>query len=95
MTLEIEGVDAWGATAIYRHFWTDNLRSSLAYSRTGLDSSGSANMTDSYDTTFFNLMWSPVANTTFGVEYQRFDLEEVDGDTFDLDRVHFSAQYNF
>jgi hypothetical protein len=92
---EIEGVDAWGATAIYRHFWTDNLRSSLAYSRTGLDSSGSANMTDSYDTTFFNLMWSPVANTTFGVEYQRFDLEEVDGDTFDLDRVHFSAQYNF
>ena len=22
-------------------------------------------------------------------------LEEVDGDTYDLDRVHFSAQYNF
>ncbi|MDH1681569.1 porin [Pseudomonas chengduensis] len=92
---QIEEVDAWGLSAIYRHFWTDTLRSSLAYSRSGLDSSGTANMTDSYDTAFVNLMWSPIANTTLGIEYQRFDLEEVDGDTFDLDRLHFSAQYNF
>ncbi|SHF87923.1 Porin subfamily protein [Modicisalibacter ilicicola DSM 19980] len=92
---EIEGVDAWGASAIYRHYWTDNLRSSLAYSRTGLDEDGTGNMTDSYDTTFVNLMWSPMAQTTYGIEYQRFDLEEVDGDSFDLDRVHFSAQYTF
>ncbi|WP_227367725.1 DcaP family trimeric outer membrane transporter [Halomonas sp. M20] len=92
---EIEGVDAWGASAIYRHYWTDNLRSSLAYSRTGLDEAGTGNMTDSYDTTFVNLMWSPMAQTTYGIEYQRFDLEEVDGDSFDLNRVHFSAQYDF
>ena len=92
---EIGGVDAWGASAIYRHYWNDEWRSSLAYSRTGLDETGSGDMTDSYDTTFVNLMWSPMANTTYGIEYQRFDLEEVDGDTYDLDRVHFSAQYNF
>ena len=92
---EIGGVDAWGASAIYRHYWNDEWRSSLAYSRTGLDETGSGDMTDNYDTTFVNLMWSPMANTTYGIEYQRFDLEEVDGDTYDLDRVHFSAQYNF
>lgn len=92
---EIEGVDAWGASAIYRHYWTDELRSSLAYSRTGLDSSGSGDMTDSYDTAFINLMWSPMANTTYGLEFQRFDLEEVDGDSFELDRVHLSARYDF
>jgi hypothetical protein len=40
-------------------------------------------------------MWSPMAQTTYGIEYQHFDLEEVDGDSFDLNRVHFSAQYNF
>nr|WP_298415025.1 DcaP family trimeric outer membrane transporter [uncultured Halomonas sp.] len=92
---EIEGVDAWGASAIYRHYWTDSLRSSLAYSRTGLDETGSGDMTDTYDTTFVNLMWSPMAQTTYGIEYQRFDLEEVDGDSFALNRVHFSAQYDF
>ncbi|WP_168709132.1 DcaP family trimeric outer membrane transporter [Halomonas borealis] len=92
---EIGGVDAWGASAIYRHYWSDEWRSSLAYSRTGLDESGSGDMTDRYDTTFVNLMWSPMANTTYGIEYQRFDLEEVDGDTFGLDRLHVSAQYNF
>jgi len=92
---EIEGVDAWGASAIYRHYWTDKWRSTLAYSRTGLDEAGAGNMTNRYDTTFVNLMWSPMANTTYGIEYQRFDLEEVDGDSFKLDRLHFSAQYKF
>lgn len=92
---EIEGVDAWGASAIYRHYWTDSLRTSVAYSKTGLDSDGSGDMTDSYDTTFINLMWSPMANTTYGFEYQHFNLEEVDGDSFDLDRLHFSARYDF
>ncbi|MEG3079190.1 DcaP family trimeric outer membrane transporter [Halomonas sp. 5021] len=91
----IDGVDSWGASAIYRHYWTDELRSSLAYSRTGLVDTGAGDMTDSYDTAFVNLMWSPMANTTYGIEYQRFDLEEVDGDAFDLDRVHVSAQYSF
>jgi len=92
---EIEGVDAWGASAIYRHYWTDSLRTSVAYSQTGLDSEGSGDMTDSYDTAFINLMWSPMANTTYGLEFQHFDLEEVDGDTFDLNRVHLSAKYAF
>jgi len=92
---QIDGIDAWGLSAIYRHYWTDSLRSSLAYSRTGLDSSGTANMTDSYDSAFINLMWSPITNTTLAIEYQRFNLEEVDGDNFDLNRMQVSAKYDF
>lgn len=92
---DIEGVDAWGASAIYRHYWTDRLRTSVAYSQTGLDSDGAGDMTDSYDTAFINLMWSPMANTTYGLEFQHFDLEEVDGDNFDLNRLHLSARYDF
>jgi len=92
---QIDGIDAWGLSAIYRHFWTDSLRSSLAYSQSGLDSSGTANMTDSYDSAFINLMWTPITNTTLGIEYQRFELEEVDGDNFDLNRMQLSAKYDF
>ncbi|MGV8844389.1 MAG: DcaP family trimeric outer membrane transporter [Pseudomonas sp.] len=91
----IDSIDAWGLSAIYRHFWTDSLRSSLAYSQTGLDSSGSGNMTDSYDSAFINLMWTPITNTTLAIEYQRFKLEEVDGDNFDLNRMQVSAKYDF
>lgn len=40
-------------------------------------------MIDSYDPAFVSLMWSPITNTTLGIDYQRFELEEVDGDDFD------------
>ncbi|MBY5928862.1 porin [Halomonas sp. DP8Y7-3] len=92
---QLKMVESWGASAIYRHYWTDTLRSSVAYSATELDSHGSGNDTDSYDSVFLNLMWSPFANTTLSAEYQRYDLDEVDGDTFDLDRVQLSAKYDF
>ena len=92
---QIKMVESWGASAIYRHYWTDTLRSSIAYSATELDSNGTGDDTDSFDSFFLNLMWSPFANTTLSAEYQRYDLDEVDGDTFDLDRVQFSAKYDF
>jgi len=92
---QLDLVEAWGASAIYRHFWTDNLRSSVAYAVTELDGDGEGNETDSYDSAFINLMWSPFANTTLSAEYQRFDLDEVDGDNFDLDRLQFAAKYAF
>lgn len=92
---QIKMVESWGASAIYRHYWIDTLRSSIAYSATELDSNGTGDDTDSYDSFFLNLMWSPFANTTLSAEYQRYDLDEVDGDTFDLDRIQFSAKYDF
>jgi len=52
-------------------------------------------MTDSYDSAFINLMWTPITNTTLAIEYQRFKLEEVDGDNFDLNRMQVSAKYDF
>lgn len=88
----------WGAILAYRHFWTDNLRSTLALSTARASNpSGAttANMNESADTAHLNLLWSPVASTTFGLELIHARRETEDGRNGDLNRVQTSAQYNF
>lgn len=88
----------WGAILAYRHFWMDNLRSTLALSTARASNpSGvtTANMNESSDTAHLNLLWSPVASTTFGLELIHARRETEDGRNGDLNRVQTSAQYNF
>ncbi|MBZ2187558.1 hypothetical protein K8B33_00470 [Alcanivorax sp. JB21] len=94
---EIAGVDAWGASVFYRHYWTEQLRSTAAYSVSRIRDADtySGTTTTHYDSAFLNLMWSPSTAMTYGIEYQYFDLEVADGDTFDLTRIALSAQFNF
>jgi hypothetical protein len=88
----------WGAILAYRHFWRDNLRSTLALSTARASNpSGAttANMNESADTAHLNLLWSPVANTTFGLELIHARRETEDGRKGELNRLQTSAQYNF
>lgn len=90
--------DQWGAILAYRHFWADNLRSTLALStaRASTPSGATtANMNESADTAHLNLLWSPVTNTTFGLELIHARRETADGRNGELNRVQTSAQYNF
>lgn len=88
----------WGAILAYRHFWADNLRSTLALSTARASNpSGvtTGNMNESADTAHLNLLWSPVANTTFGLELIHARRETEDGRKGELNRLQTSAQYNF
>jgi hypothetical protein len=88
----------WGAIVAYRHFWTDSLRSTVALSTARASNSSEAmtgNMNQSADTAHLNLLWSPIASTTFGLELIHAKRETEDGRSGDLNRLQTSAQYNF
>lgn len=84
----------------YRHFWTDNLRSSIIYSNmeTDYDNGDMAstfNDMEESESWAINLMYSPVKAVTFGIMYLEADVEKVNGDSGEMDRVQVSAKYAF
>lgn len=87
----------WSWYTAYRHFWRQNLRSSLVLSgasqRNPAGTSGSANR--STRSVHANLIWSPVVNTDLGVEYIHADRETEDGLKGRLNRFQASAKYVF
>ncbi|HRP96820.1 MAG TPA: DcaP family trimeric outer membrane transporter [Rhodocyclaceae bacterium] len=86
----------WGAIAAYRHYWREDLRSTLALSYAEASNpSGVASLNRESRTAHLNLLWSPYASTTFGVEYIYGSLERENGAKGSLNRLQASAQYNF
>jgi len=87
----------WVAAAAYRHFWTPNLRSTLALSglatQTTADTAGPVNK--NAQSTHLNLIWSPLAQTNLGIEYVYARRETRDGLSGRLDRLQTAAQYSF
>jgi hypothetical protein len=87
----------WVASAAYRHHWSAALRSTLALSAlradNPADTAGSVNQ--SAESMHLNLVWSPVAQTNFGLEYIHARRETHNGDTGRLNRLQVAAQYLF
>jgi len=99
-------VKSWLAMANYTHYWTDTLRSNLAGSywhqsngfATSAPSGSSANAAALFKQTYTahaNLIWSPVPQTNFGVEFDRQWAKKSDGQTGAMTRVQVSAQFKF
>jgi hypothetical protein len=97
-TGEMEAFDQWGGFAAYRHFWTDTLRSTVAYSYgeadNNIDIVGTA-VNKKFQSVHGNLIWSPVPAVSLGVEYIWGYREREDDEEGNLNRVQFGAQYNF
>ena len=89
--------DEWLGFVAYRHFWSPNLRSSLVLS--ALHSSNPAStagaVNRSAQSAHLNLIWSPLPQTNFGVEYLHARREIESGDSGRLNRLQVSAQYSF
>ena len=87
----------WGWFAAYRHYWFDQLRSNLVLSTAGESNPADApaNTNKSTASAHVNLIWSPVANSDFGVEYIYADRKTEDGLKGHLNRVQASAKYAF
>lgn len=83
----------------YRHFWSDKVRSTLAYSFLdadyGTNDTVAADRTKKSASTRLNLMYSPAKEVTYGVEYSVASRELVNGNDGDMNRLQFTAKYSF
>jgi hypothetical protein len=94
----VELSDVYGGFLAYQHWWGPRLRSTLAYSIAGADNDLTrvpATVTEWVESYHANLLWSPVLQATFGLEYIHARRELENGQDGELDRVQFSAIYNF
>jgi hypothetical protein len=101
----LHGIKSWLVSANYVHFWTDTLRSNIAGSYWRQENSSLVNNTpgasfqevlwNSAYTAEANLIWSPVPQTNFGVEFTRMQGRLQDGAKGQLTRVQLSAQFKF
>ena len=98
---DIELRDAAGFIVSYEHWWAANLHSTAVYGIVGLDNpTSAAPSVDRIQTVYLNLIWSPVAKTTLGVEWMFADVNFQDvpptvSDGSDAHRVMFSAKWSF
>jgi hypothetical protein len=87
----------WVASAAYRHHWSPTLRSTLALSglRANNPAGTAGSVNKSAESGHLNLIWSPLAQTNFGVEYIHARREIESGEKGRLNRLQASAQYLF
>ncbi|QQD21897.1 porin [Oceanospirillaceae bacterium ASx5O] len=95
---DIEPTDVTAAFVAYRHFWNPKLRSTVAYSMLQADYDNdtvASALVEKSNSARINLMYSPVKEVTYGVEYSNAKLEQVDGTDGSMDRLQFTAKYSF
>ncbi|TAN49431.1 MAG: porin [Methylococcaceae bacterium] len=94
---DIQLVNTYSGLFSYQHFWSQTWRSTATYGFAQADQPPfvDANLTHQVQSVHANLLWSPVAQATFGMEYVYANRAAVDGRDGDLHRVEFSARYNF
>jgi hypothetical protein len=93
---EIQAIKSFGGFVSYRHWWSEQWRSSVTFSGFSADNDvaltgGSVNK-EAYSS-YINLLFSPSKPVTFGVEYMYALNEREDGFDGDLNRILFSAKY--
>lgn len=92
----LDTIKAWGVAAGYTHYWSPDWRSNVVYGHYTVDDTFTADATESLDSLHLNLMWTPVPQVQFGMEWiygqRNFQDSSLDNDA---QRVHFAGQYFF
>ncbi|MEN8259512.1 MAG: DcaP family trimeric outer membrane transporter [Pseudomonadota bacterium] len=94
----IELFNVYNGVLAYQHWWSPNWRSTLAV---GIARAGDypdfvpETVSKEARSVHVNLLWSPLLQTTFGLEYIFARRELDNGDAGDLHRVQFSSRINF
>jgi hypothetical protein len=100
----LHAIPSWLVSLNYTHYWTDNLRTNLAGSYWQQDNKkqdfvfSSESFNAAFKRTYtahVNLIWSPVPQTNFGVEYQWMEGEQEIGRKGRINRIQASAQFKF
>lgn len=89
--------EVFGGFVAYRHLWGGNLRSNLVLSASSADNpSGTPGTVNKENASVhLDLIWSPARAVDLGVEYIYAERTIENGNSGDLNRLQFSAQYNF
>jgi len=95
---DLEAIGVASGYLAYRHAWNSQWRSTVTASTFQADNDialTGANATKSVVSGSINLLYSPVAKITTGVEYRHAEREDESGADGALDRLQFSAKYVF
>lgn len=94
---DLQLVDIYSGMLSYQHFWTKDWQSNLTYGFIHANQPALAgnNITSQVQSIHANLLWSPISQIILGMEYIYATREVFDGRDGDLQRVQFSARYNF
>jgi DcaP outer membrane protein len=91
------GNDAFGAYLAYQHYWHPDLRSSVMYGYTWLDSKGKTFTSTFHDSNYVgaNLIWNPKSATLHvGLELLYGNQMLVDGEKGSATRIQVSFSYD-
>jgi len=94
---KIEKITTTGGYMSYRHVWTPKVRSTLILSTVkATDPPGSpGTLNDRTSSVHCNLVWAPMASVQIGPEYIYGERRIHSGLSGHIQRVQFSARYNF
>lgn len=98
---ELRGINTTAGYLSYKHFWTETLRSNIAYSWIKADNPGglsagtAAGLNKKFATAHLNLIWSVTPTAEVGAEFLHAKREVESGLSGDLNRFLFMAKYNF
>ncbi len=91
----------YAGTISYQHWWTDELRSTIAGSYSKEEKSNFLALAarpgefNRVWGSWINLIWSPVPQVDFGVEWIRANFKIRDGQSGDFSRIQTSAKFKF
>jgi len=99
---EVDPLTTYGATAAYRHYWSQTWRSSLVLSQTEIvedlafSPSGALGDFDKSASVHANLIWQAHENFQVGLEYAHWDFQAISDDSNrQYEQVMASAEYSF
>jgi hypothetical protein len=96
-TGRLDLITSYSGYLAYQHFWNSQWRSTVAYGVNEVDNPSflPGIVSKRVQSAHINLLWSPLLQTTFGLEYIYALRELKNGDEGHLHRVQFSTRYNF
>lgn len=93
---EFHPVVSYSGMLAYQHWWDNAWRSTIVYGFARADQPGFAALANRQAQSLHaNLLWSPIMQTTIGLEYIYANRELADGQNGELQRVQFSTRFNF
>ncbi|KLE33663.1 hypothetical protein AAW01_03860 [Aurantiacibacter gangjinensis] len=95
---DLDPIFTYSGFAAFRHWWSDDLRSTIAASYFRADNPvllTSDQVTDESWNAFVNLVWSPATRFDVGLEYMYAERMLEDGRSGNLQKVQLSTRYAF
>lgn len=95
---DLDPIFTYSGFGAYRHFWSDDVRSSIGASYFKADNPvvlTTNQVTDESWNAFANIIWTPVKPLSIGLEYMYAERTLEDGQSGNLQKLQVSTKYSF